>query len=294
MNFEWQSMDSGQDMDGLWLDTELGLGQTTTIDLASAYNGQLHKLSGDPVNAASTVDLASTYDDQMQKLALLSGKLFTQINQHHDEVNPMVNIEKLTGHVISSSSSLLDILKSLGATLAREHQNVPGYISTAFSSDTENNTIDSVTTLHVLSAYIRLTQLHYKLYKSIHALVSTPTSASPANSGSVSPTLSAFSTLEIGGTSLAPYARFQLKFLLQICAHHLGEIEVLLGLPAGFRVSEQEHGDNEGDFCEIMADRKGGHALLVQAIMMGSGTPVKEIGETLERLKKALEGRIQV
>ena len=73
----------------------------------------------------------------------------------------------------------------------------------------------------------------------------------------------------------------------------LGEIEVLLGLPEGFRVSDV--GDGAARECgDILTGQNGGTSFLVRAIMMGAGTPVKGIGETLERLKKALEGRIQV
>jgi hypothetical protein len=285
-------MDPGQDMEALWLDPQLGLGQLPEIC-------QSESMETDYFDIMAGADLATAYDEQMQKLATLSGQLFSQINQHHNDTSPMENLEKLTAHVISSSSSLLEILKSLRDTLARQQAHTPGHMTPTFPLDTQNNTLDTATTLQILTAYIRLTQLHYTLYTRIQDIVSTSTSFSaapptPSTPGSASPTLPAFPSLAIGGISLAPYSRFQLKFLLQICVHHLGEIEVLLGLPAGFRVSEVGHGEGEEECSEILAGRNGGTAFLVRAIMMGAGTPVKDIGEILERLKKALEGRIQV
>ncbi|KAL8722874.1 MAG: hypothetical protein Q9225_000707 [Loekoesia sp. 1 TL-2023] len=49
-----------------------------------------------------------------------------------------------------------------------------------------------------------------------------------------------FPGLSLDGVCLDDFAKFQIKFLLQITAHTLGEIEGVLGLPEGYRVSRRD------------------------------------------------------
>ncbi|KAL8941750.1 MAG: hypothetical protein Q9211_001696 [Gyalolechia sp. 1 TL-2023] len=49
-----------------------------------------------------------------------------------------------------------------------------------------------------------------------------------------------FPGLCLDGVCLDEFARFQIKFVVQITAHTLGEIEGVLGLPEGYRVSRRE------------------------------------------------------
>ncbi|KAL8703498.1 MAG: hypothetical protein Q9201_003308 [Fulgogasparrea decipioides] len=49
-----------------------------------------------------------------------------------------------------------------------------------------------------------------------------------------------FPGLCLNGVCLDNFANFQIKFLLQITAHTLGEIECMLGLPEGYRVSRRD------------------------------------------------------
>ncbi|KAI4168593.1 MAG: hypothetical protein LQ343_006257 [Gyalolechia ehrenbergii] len=51
-----------------------------------------------------------------------------------------------------------------------------------------------------------------------------------------------FPGLCLDGVCLDKFAKFQIKFLLQITAHTLGEIEGELGLPEGYRVSRRRRG----------------------------------------------------
>ena len=48
-----------------------------------------------------------------------------------------------------------------------------------------------------------------------------------------------FPGLSLSGVSLDHFAKFQIKFLLQITTHTLGEIEHVLGLPEGYRISRR-------------------------------------------------------
>lgn len=235
------------------------------------------------------------YGNHIQRLASLSGEIFAQTNVHRNDLSPMDSIRILIAHAISSSSALFDILSSLCETLAQQDFRASNH-HTVSLLDTESSQLDTATTLQILTVYIRLIELHFTLYTRIQAMVSPPTS--PSTSCTVSTPSSnnltppAFPSLSIGGISLAAYSRFQLRFLLQICVHHLGEIETLLGLPAGLRVSDVGEGSREHG--GLLGERDGVTSLLVQTIMMGAGAPVRGIGETLEQLRKALEGRIKI
>ena len=46
-----------------------------------------------------------------------------------------------------------------------------------------------------------------------------------------------FPDLAVGNFSLCAFGNFQMKFMLQICLHLLGQVEMKLGLPKGKRVS---------------------------------------------------------
>lgn len=285
LDFQWGDLDPGQDTEALWMDTQMGVDQLP-------QHAQCCKEINHSLNGLSDTEFGIAYDEDIQRLATLSGEIFTQTNLHQQNNSPMDNIRKLIAHVITSSSSLLEILISLRGTL--EHQEAISTVrATALLAESDKRTLDTATTLQILTTYIRLTQLHYTLYKSIQALISPkaspPVSPTP---DSAAPTPAAFPSLAIGGISLAQYSRFQLKFLLQICAHHLGEIEALLGLPAGFRVSNIEDGGRE--HSGILGGPGGATTFFVRAIMMSAGMPMKEIREILEHLRKALEGRISV
>ncbi|KAL8734601.1 MAG: hypothetical protein Q9181_003153 [Wetmoreana brouardii] len=63
------------------------------------------------------------------------------------------------------------------------------------------------------------------------------TSSSQNSRGTPAPL---FPGLCLNGVCLDNFANFQIKFLLQITAHTLGEIECVLGLPEGYRVSRRD------------------------------------------------------
>lgn len=88
--------------------------------------------------------------------------------------------------------------------------------------------------------------------------------------------------------SLAAYPRFQLKFILQVCTHHLGEVEALLGLPDGFCVSDRGD-ENKGGILQRSA---GG--TLVQTVMIEASEIVKGIRKILADLVRKLRGSIQI
>lgn len=300
----FSSSTSNAEVTGLefdWGDTDIEKYANTFSDSTQFQISQLPQLTplDDRLEGSMSSNIALEsgvpYDDHVQRLASLSGEIFTQTNVHRNDLSPMDSIRTLIAHVISSSSTLLDILAPLREMLAQQELKGVGHY-TASMLEAESSPLDTATTLQILTVYIRLVQLHFNLYTRILAMVSPPTTPSAFSTistpSSAYSTPAAFPSLTIGGISLVPYSRFQLRFLLQICVHHLGEIEALMGLPAGLRVSDvDEESREEGG---ILGGRNGGTSPLVRTILMGAGAPFRGIGETLEQLKKALEGRIKI
>jgi hypothetical protein len=243
--------------------------------------------SGPPVAVASNA---------MQQLSQLSGKLFAHISPSPrtlGDVNTgdsqIAELEELTAHVIESSIAFYSILSNLAPVF-----NTRSTSAATFSSSDLLSRI-----LQILTAYIRLAQLHHTLYTHIQSIISPSQSASSHSSNSSHSLLSctlaqsvpvAFPSLRIGGVSLSHYPRFQLKFILQICVHHLGEVEALLGLPAGYCVSEKRDRDGRG----ILNQDTGGMAILVRTVMIEAEETVKGIRKVLAGLVEELKGSIQV
>ncbi|MCJ1460111.1 hypothetical protein MMC28_010490 [Mycoblastus sanguinarius] len=224
-------------------------------------------------------------------------------NHSHGSDNASDNhLDQLTAHVIESSSTFFSILRR-----------IPPRAS-----------FDMAATMLILTTYIRLAQLHHNLYTHIRSILPpsetrmplaaacatsyrTPRSSEPSNSGNSTATAATFPRpsipvpfphLQIGGVSLAAYPRFQLKFILQICVHHLGEVELLLGLPAescvGGGKRSRRHGEWSGEDSGVLHRNTGGMTLLVRTIMMEANETVKEIRRVLTDLTEELQASIQV
>ncbi|PYI11867.1 hypothetical protein BO78DRAFT_413669 [Aspergillus sclerotiicarbonarius CBS 121057] len=125
---------------------------------------------------------------------------------------------------------------------------------------------DTATILQILAVYIRLTQLHHALYRQMKSVLTNS-----------------------GDCPLPFPSPSDLPFVLEICVHHLGEVETLLGLPAGFCVSEQMV-ENGG----ILHQSAGGMTLLVRTIMRQAENTVKGIRSVLAELAEETRGQIQV
>lgn len=70
--------------------------------------------------------------------------------------------------------------------------------------------------------------------------------------------------MQIGGVLLDNFGKFQIKFLLQVSTHVLGEIKMVLGLPDGHCISkkdQQSQGILEGSvstqFIEMTTSERG-------------------------------------
>ena len=166
--------------------------------------------------------------------------------------------------------------------------------------------LDTATILQLLIAYIRLAQLHHALYTAIHVCLTRPFALAPpavaSSSRLSSPLLSPLSLvrIDIAGVRLdAVCPRLQLRLLLQICMHHLTEIEASLDLPAEFCVSDGEvvrgcdqcsgyDGEEGGRSRRGGAGPLGGFTSLVRTVMLDGGHQAQKIREVLGPLKNAL------
>lgn len=116
-----------------------------------------------------------------------------------------------------------------------------------------------------------------------------------------------FPGLSLDGVCLDSFAKFQIKFLLQITTHTLGEIEGVLGLPEGCRVSRRdirtaengrpkqrgilETGCVSKGFIEMTMKERGLNMELMGA-GIGGGDRVMCIRDHLVELRKLLRGTI--
>nr|WHF58362.1 hypothetical protein [Aspergillus sp.] len=226
-------------------------------------------------------------ENAMEQLSALSGRLLGHVqalSTTPTELSPindsqMPQLQQLAANVIESSVAFHRILSTAQRSLL-DGLDPTGSLVT-----------DTAAILQILAAYIRLTQLHYALYQRVRCILRF-TRDSPCTESSdpdLDSTTAPFPSLHIGGVSLSAYPRFQLKFLLQICVHHLGEVEALLGLPAGFCVSERVV-ESRG----ILAQGAGEMPLLVLSIMRQAEQTVKSIRSVLAELAEETRGRIVV
>ncbi|EAW07073.1 Zn(II)2Cys6 transcription factor domain-containing protein [Aspergillus clavatus NRRL 1] len=171
---------------------------------------------------------------------------------------------------------------------------------------------DITTLLQLLACYLRLRQLHNILYTAIHQYMTTipaePRTApyqgfhSPSRTDAMleetgtRPPL--FKDLQIGGVSLEDFHPFQVKFVLQIVVHILGEIEFSLGLPAAYRVSKELDDEEPGILGSSISPQ------LLKTVMQdqtssfgrvgGESSIVLAMRERLSQLRKLLRGSINL
>lgn len=94
-------------------------------------------------------------------------------------------------------------------------------------------TADMTLILQLLTCYIRIIHLHSIFYTQVHDCLTAP----PNKRENPLPPI--FPGMHVGGLSLDDFPNFQIKLLLQISTHVLGEIEKALGLPDGYRISKK-------------------------------------------------------
>ena len=282
------SQQDAQETHALWVSNFMGLDALAQCGLFD---------SNDTMETAhSMTAVASLVGNTVPQLSELSGNLSNHLSSARASTELKKNdsglhqLETLAAHVVETSIAFHSILGRSGSVL--------GTVGVA----------STTTALQILTAYILLIQLHYVLYEQIYSALDSSTSfpsqlaSGESNSSTASPVSlnrpaipPVFPLLSIGGMSLAPYPRFQLKFILEICVYHLGEVEALLGLPAGFGVTEKRPGSEgavvQGGIFHADAGRMG---LLVRTVMMEAEETVKGIRRVLSDMSEELRGRIQI
>jgi hypothetical protein len=293
------SLGQGTDSQTLWAESflDIGIGSFETL----GHNEEYLFMDEDPLPQRSHPPSSNSGPDQfesrpqsrptiasnaMQQLSELNGKLFTPINPRIVSDSSTTDakiawLEQLVAHVITSSVAFHNILSNAAPSFEASPDD------TIFLENT-------ATVLQILTTYICLTQLHHALYMHVQSIISPPPSASnpfplpsPFTSTPTAPV--AFPSLQIGGISLSSYPRFQWKFLLQICVHHLGEVEALLGLPTGLCVSEKGIAG-----AGILRQDTGQVSALVRTVMTENEVTVKGIQRVLAELREVLAGSIQI
>ena len=147
---------------------------------------------------------------------------------------------------------------------------------------------DMTAVFQLLTCYIRIIHLHNMLYSKISDYLI-------AASRKDVPLPPVFPGMHVGGTSLDDFGDFQVKLLLQISTHMLGEIEMKLGLPDGYRISKK-HPRRPGildisvsvQFVE-MTMRENGRT----GLGMGSDQ-VMSMKDNLVSLRRLLKGTINI
>lgn len=226
---------------------------------------------------------------------------------------------------------------------SRQESSLRGHHSvasrSAFSSSNANDSYarpssaDMTTIFQLLTCYIRIIHLHSILYARIldHLLTSLPSPSHNSNGKrSAAPQQQQqqqkqqqqkpqeqqppplFPGMQVDGVSLDDFSIFQIKLILQINTHVLGEIEMALGLPDGFRISARIPGTTgvletsvsvqfiEATMREIettMLASDGGGDGNGRTPGMGFGVEMKRVSlirENLGKLRKLLKGTINI
>ncbi|KAK3170076.1 hypothetical protein OEA41_009461 [Lepraria neglecta] len=150
-------------------------------------------------------------------------------------------------------------------------------------------TADMTTIFQLLTCYIRIIRLHSIFYTQIHDYLTVL----PSKCETPPPPI--FPGIQVGGVPLDEFRNFQVKLLLQISTHVLGEIEMLLGLPEGYRISKknpQSQGILETSvsvqFVEMTMRENGRIGLGIE------WDRVKSIRDKLGSLRVLLKGTINI
>ena len=189
-----------------------------------------------------------------------------------------------------------------GQQVAMHSQPLTSTSSSPESSKLPFPPTDITIVLQLLTCYIRIIHLHGIIYAHIldymlafpqHATMDTVTASTAVNT-TQQPTSSVpplFPGMRVGGVSLDRFGTFQVKLLLQISVHVLGEIEAALGLPEGYRVGKRRRDSGKG-FLEARVSGDFVEYLMREGGWRGERERVEFVREQLTELRKVLKGAI--
>ena len=145
--------------------------------------------------------------------------------------------------------------------------------------------IDMATVLQLLTCYIRIVHLHSIMHARMLENISAFLQHTAQQVDFVPPV---FPNMQVGGVSLNRFGTFQIKLLLQISVHVLGEIESALGLPKEFRV-----GKSKGGRTGVLGESVSGE--FVKCLMnerSWRGKKVESVKEQLRNLRRVVKRAI--
>ena len=145
--------------------------------------------------------------------------------------------------------------------------------------------IDMATVLQLLTCYIRVVHLHSIMHARMLDYMSAFLQHNTQHVEFIPPV---FPNMQVGGVSLNRFGTFQIKLLMQISVHVLGEIESALGLPTEFRV-----GNRNGGKLGVLGGSVSGE--FVKCLMnerSWRGKKLESVKEQLRSLRRVLKRAI--
>ena len=293
-------------------------------DLAESASG----ISSGGPSSESAISGDDTQHRRMLELSELGMSLYSQLiaNEEYHQAQASTGSlglkENFVGSILKSSATFLNILTSFYPTGSIKHSasktpvfdpnegedetsifgdfsdlanatgqtyNYKRTVSSTNEEDTRPAAADMTTVFQLLTCFIRIIRLHSIFYTQVHNYLT----ALPNKREESLPPI--FPGMQVGGVPLDEFRNFQVKLLLQISTHVLGEIEMLLGLPDGYRISKknpQSQGILETSvsvqFIEMTMRENGRCGLGIE------WDRIKSIRDNLGNLRVLLKGTINI
>ncbi|KAJ6013610.1 C6 zinc finger domain protein [Penicillium herquei] len=269
------------------------------------------QLTGQVIDISSAfLDLLCAVGSRAQKDGGIAGK--DQISSKEEQIRLGNNLHSFADFSSESSGDeQSDVELRPRGNKNRRFQRDPEESGIEISGKNMSPFTDITTLLQLLACYLRLRDLHGILYAAIHHYVASNTLAESKTSFSQHRSFATeqlstgkakqrplFKGLQIGGASLEGFHPFQVKFVLQIAVHILGEIENTLGLPSVDRVGKKTD-DKQPDVLGA-----GISPQLLKTVMRDNAAPggrggsdgstVLAIRNRLSQLRKLLRGSINL
>lgn len=146
---------------------------------------------------------------------------------------------------------------------------------------------DMTTVLQLLTCFLRIIHLHSIMHVRLLDYLLAFYPHTNQHAGSVPPV---FPGMQIGGVSLDRFGPFQVKLLLQISIHVLGEIELALGLPEEYMIGKRKRKRDGRGLLE--ASVSGGFVKRLMKEEAWRGKKVEFVRERLRDLRRVLKGAI--
>ena len=146
---------------------------------------------------------------------------------------------------------------------------------------------DMTTVLQLLTCYLRIIHLHSIMHVRLLDYLLAFFPHTNQHAGSVPPV---FPGMQVGGVSLDGFGPFQVKLLLQISLHVLGEIELALGLPEEYMIGKRKRKRDARGLLEASVSEGFVKRLMKEEAWRGKR--IEFVRERLKDLRRVLKGAI--